>query len=191
MLHDDVVANPASSALQDLRDPRALEALLPTFASDDERLRSSAGAIVGKLGEQAMAPLLSALESEDWRVRSTAAYGLQFVKDPRTLAPLTAALGADPNATVRAAAASALGFARDDRAIDALIDGLQDEEVRVRQASAQALFSMALSGRDVARALPALDWAFEDDEGTVNGQPVVKMVAERAIREIRGRMEHE
>lgn len=181
MLSDEEVGNIASHALEELRDPRAASALLPVFASNDERLRHSAAAIVGKLGTSVLGQLLDASRSDDWRVRWAAATALGFTSSERAVVPLLATLQSDANAAVRTQAAAALDFTADVRVINALTRALaHDEEVRVRQASVQSLSHLAMQRQVGDEILPAMEIAAQD-AGTIGGQLVVSPIARTTI----------
>ncbi len=80
--------------------------------------------------------LVAALKHSDWTIR-TAAVQVQG-KRGMSLEPLLNALH-DENASVRAAAARALGIREKDTPIEPLVEALKDQEWRVRTAAATAL----------------------------------------------------
>jgi HEAT repeat protein len=184
LLHDPDVANMASSAVQSMKDARAIDRLLPTLASDDDLWRQHVAAIVGKVGEEAIEPLLALLGSPDWRLRSGAASALGFTQDPRSAVPLTALGLHDPDSRVRREAANSLGFQEDPSVADTLMTVLDDEDVLVRQAAMASLFHLAMTGRTPTDILPRVEWIAAHDPGTVQGHAVVRDAAERVAREL-------
>ena len=80
--------------------------------------------------------LVTALKHSDWTIR-TAAVQVQGKRD-MSLEPVLNALH-DENASVRAAAARALGIREKDAPIEPLVEALKDQEWRVRTAAATAL----------------------------------------------------
>jgi len=96
---------------------------------------------------QAVPPRVSDLvgrlrSSDDFRVRVQAALELGKSADPDALDPLTGALG-DPNASVRAAAAAALGELGDASAIPALKEHRLDRSDAVRRQIKTTLASLS------------------------------------------------
>lgn len=179
-LHDYML-----EALRELHDPRTVDLLFAELGTEDEEHQGAIAAAIGDAGDMAIAPLLAALGSKDGRVRTGAALALGYAKEPRAIDPLTAMLLHDPDVGARRAAASSLGFIEDERVAGPLIEGLRDEDLRVRQSSAFGLYSRALVGHADSQALPPLEWVAEHDAGTIYGHHAVRDVAARAIKEIR------
>ncbi|ACL17995.1 HEAT repeat domain-containing protein [Methanosphaerula palustris] len=84
-------------------------------------------------------PLLAALEDSHYAVRRDVALALGSIGDLRAIDPLRRLLITDPEETVRAGAAEALGLLVDDQAIPALRAAINDHAHSVRMAAAQAL----------------------------------------------------
>ena len=150
---EESVRNGVAVGLGNLRDPVAVEPLIDVFLKD-AKVRWNVAWALGEIGEASVEPLLSALKNDDPDVRGWAAWALGKVKAPRTIAYLLPLLG-DKNAKVRentsdalgkmgksalypllrsmqeddsnvqAAAASALGFIEDRRAVPLLINALK------------------------------------------------------------------
>jgi HEAT repeat protein len=95
--------------------------------------------------DRAVEPLIGALAAKDAKSRKCAAVVLKCLGSPRAVEPLTAALRDDPSPEVRAAAAEALGAAKDPRPIGLLTATLENpsEPVEVRVSAAGALGSIA------------------------------------------------
>ena len=108
---------------------------------------------LGKLGSEAVDPLVGALGDESASVRQAAAGALGETRDVRALAPLLAALD-DESSEVRCTAAWTLGAIGDEGAVQRLIDTFKDPVVAVRQVA--ATLSMPSAGAPVAmpRRLP-------------------------------------
>jgi HEAT repeat protein len=124
--------------------------------SETER-RAAANALVMIPDRRAVDPLIGALGSSDWLLRTNAALALGELQDSgpgselrRIVGPLTAALE-DQQPSVRAAAASALGRLRDPAAIEPLIAVLDDDNPAVGKTAA-----LVLRGFDDDRARAAL-----------------------------------
>ena len=185
LLYDPEVSNMASTALQPLQDPRALDQLLPTLGSDDAQWRQNVAAIVGNVGEPAVEPLLALLKRADWRVRAGAATALGFTGDRRGGGPLTSLALQDSDSRVRREAAASLGFLDDAPVAPTLVAVLEDEDVHVRLAAMQSLYHLALPGRAPTSILSQVEWVATHDAGTINGHEVMKDVGQRVVRELR------
>jgi HEAT repeat protein len=185
LLHDPEVSNMASTALQSLQDPRAIDQILPTLASDDDIWRSYAASIVGKVGEPAVEPLLALLTSPDWRVRAGAANALGFTGDRRAAGPLTSILLQDSDSRVRREAAGSLGFLENAPVADTLVGALADEHVQVRLAAMQSLYHLALIRRAPTDIFSRVEWVANHDTGTIDGHEVVKDAGQRVVMELR------
>ena len=103
---------------------------------------------------------LGRTDPETAAVHSGAARALGRIGDPRSVEPLTAALGRADGSDVHVAVAQALGMIGDARAVDALVAALSgsSSDSRVREAAAEALGSIG----DV-RAVEPLIAALDDD----------------------------
>ena len=107
--------------------------------------RAAAARALGSIGpeaREATAALGLALTSDkDAAVRTFSAEALGTIGDPAALDNLSTALGADPEATVRRAAALAIAYigAQARTAVPELEKALTDEEIGVRAASAYAI----------------------------------------------------
>lgn len=75
----------------------------------------------------------------DYGVRADAAGALGYLEDPRGFEPLHHAFYEDTDWLVRFSAAVAMGNLKDMRAYDALVQGLESEEVVIQQAAIAAL----------------------------------------------------
>ena len=118
-------------------------------------------AVTGNPGADA---LLSALRSQDWKVKTDAAFGLGLTHDNRVVAPLIGALS-DGAWQVRRKAAWSLGLVADESAIAPLNSALNDSEAEVRSMSAWAL---GLKG-DSSSVEPLIS-ALKDNDPRVQSQ---------------------
>lgn len=116
----------------------------------DPSIRLVAVEVFGRLGPDAVEPLIGSLRDSDHLVRCAAVDALAGLMDPRATAPLLERLRTDGEEAVREHAAWALGESGDPDVVPALIDALSDPYLRVRSASSAALI---LLGPDI---LPAL-----------------------------------
>ncbi len=185
LLADGEVARFAATVLADSHDPRALAELLPEIATDDPTMRLHIAAIVGKLGERAVEPLLESLKSPDWRVREGAATALGFAVSKAAEAPLREMLVHDRSPEARRAAASSLGFGDDPAVCYALVAALDDPDVLVRQAAMFSIYHFAMTSRAPVNILPQVELVAANDTGTIEGHSVVREAGERAARELR------
>jgi HEAT repeat protein len=141
-----------------LRRRRDVAGLIEVLQTGGERdRRAAANALVTIPDQRAVDPLVDALRSDDWLVRTNAAFALGEFQDSRPdsplhriVEPLAAALQ-DQQPSVRAAAASALGRLRAPASIDPLIAVLDDDNGAVAKTAA-----LVLRGFDDERARAAL-----------------------------------
>jgi len=103
--------------------------------------RDRAVAALEQTGSPAVAPLIAAMQAEDWIVRQGASQALGKIGDPRAVEPLISALG-DRNQWIRRYAAEALGLIGDERALEPLVAALKDDSPGVRTVAAKALESI-------------------------------------------------
>lgn len=147
---DSHVRTLAATALGMLGDPHAVGPLARSLNSSDVEVRRAVTEALGKLGPDAVEPLMGALRDQDMGVRCRACMALGGLRDTRAVEPLLATLQ-DGESAVRAEAAYALGQIGDSRAVPALISALNDpERLNVARKAAWAL------GQLGADALPPL-----------------------------------
>ena len=141
-----------------LKRRRDVAGLIDALQTGNERdRRAAANALVTIPDPRAVDPLIEALRSDDWLVRTNAALALGEFQDSRPdsalrriVQPLNAALG-DQQPSVRAAAASALGRLRDPASVEPLVAVLDDDNPAVGKTAA-----LVLRGYDDERARAAL-----------------------------------
>ena len=109
----------------------AVEPMLACLKYEDPRVRRSAAAILGRLGDaRAVLPLIACLKDQKRAVRNSAADALGKLGKP-AVEPLLACLK-DQNLGVRASAIGALDALRDERAVEALAKILPDWNCRIK-----------------------------------------------------------
>lgn len=114
------------------REQERVHAQMALLGAEDPAVRLEAARKLGRLGEPAVAALISALAADPLpRTRAMAAYTLGYLGDRRAVPPLAAALG-DPEPDVAYDAAAALLRLGDDRGVPRLIAGLEHADPRVR-----------------------------------------------------------
>jgi len=171
-------------ALGQLKDPRAVDCLVAAMQDQDKDwgFGHIAAQSLGKIGDhRAIGPLIAALQDPFTNLRIDAAEALEKV-DPgwrgtdlaRNAVPKAMSALNDPAAKVRSAAASALGYLRDPRAIEVLLGGLRDEDADVRTYCANALAQMK-----AARAVQPLKDLAEKDPN-----PDVRAAGKMALESI-------
>lgn len=116
----------AQGALERFGAP-AVPFFIESLESSSPYLRANAAMALGKIGDQRAAlRLISALRDENWRVRSNAAVAFQSLKDPAAREPLLLALE-DNNVNVRNGAAISLASIGGPRVLDRLVEHLKND----------------------------------------------------------------
>jgi putative membrane-bound dehydrogenase-like protein len=105
----------------------------PRFAVNDRAIE----VLVNK-GEEAVEPLINALNSAEEDVRTAAVFALYRINSEATAKAIISAL-ADQSATVRTAAARVLGLMKEKDAVDPLMELVRKEQPSVRRQAATAL----------------------------------------------------
>lgn len=138
--------------------------LIQTLTDQVSEVREAAAQALGQWGDQrAVEPLLAMIQDTDVEVRRAVVDALRYPKDERALEPLLNAFFTDDDMQVRAYAAEGLGrHLEDNRAVNTLIQALQDEQSHVRQQAAELLCSL----KD-ERAIDALVQALQDNNPEV------------------------
>ena len=138
---DVEVRRAAISALGELEDPRAIEALMQALRSDeDAEVRKTAAWALGQLeDERAVAALTTALRQDsEVEVRKMSAWALGQIEDEAAVEALGAALG-DRSAEVRSTSVWALGQIEAPASVRFLIPLLKDTDANTRKQTAWAL----------------------------------------------------
>lgn len=166
-----VVRRDAAIQLRELRDPGTIGPLIDALKDQDPEVCGCAAQALEAIGEPAILPLIAVIRTADDRVARGATQALGEISAYRPNRPkvrlaggvevLTSALKR-PDAGVRHAAAEALGYVGDARAVDPLIAALKDESWEVRQDAASGLGKI----KDL-RALNGLIGVLDDKEESV------------------------
>jgi HEAT repeat protein len=142
--------------------------LIQALLDQEGKVRAAAAQALGDWGDvQAVEPLLELVQDEDPEVRRQVVEALGYLKDERALEPLLNAFFTDDDERVRAFAAQSLGNFEDNRAVNALILGLQDGQAHVRRNAAEMLCWL----RD-ERAVDALLRALQDQDREVREEAI-------------------
>jgi len=167
-----------------------IEELIRELGSEDENVRMYAGERLISIGQEAVKPLIEALEDFEHPARHMIAATLGYIGDKRATPALIKALK-DKDYLVRLHAAAALGKLKDAKALEPLIhalfdattfpkkDPLTNEPLTVRAAAAQSLGELGDK-----RAVPALIAALSDQNRGVRTaviQALMRIGDERAI----------
>ena len=118
-----------------------IDQIIKKFNNSNRRLRWDAVSEIIEIGYPAGKSLLSALNSEDNNICSSAAIALGDINYKPALNPLIQNLKSRPP-FVRWSIAYALGELHDDKAINPLCDCLNDENISVRVQAARALVNL-------------------------------------------------
>ncbi len=178
--HEDFITRKnAATALKNVGDERAVEALIQALSYEDwqdsyiilSSVRESSAEALGKIGDKrAVNPLINAmLEDVDENVRWKAARALGDIGDRSAVEPLTEALK-DGSWHVRKDAVVALGKIGDEQAFEHVADALEDDEGHVRKYAALAL---AKIGDE--KAIPYLVETLEDDDTDVQWKAIIAL----------------
>lgn len=141
---DKEVCIRAADALGTLANATAVvPPLIQAFRHNDEEARIAVSRALLDIGEQAVEPLIQALEGGERDMRRSAAMTLgpfahMLSEETRAIEPLIRALQ-DEDAIVRATAAFALGQSGAECAVSPLVETLEDEDEDVRRVTADAL----------------------------------------------------
>jgi HEAT repeat protein len=139
---DGAVRTVAAEALGRLGDPKAIKALMTLFKDSSKLVRASATIALTQIGDATVDPLIEGTKDENFQVRLhsvqalggiTSDYptGRSWLRDARPVPHLIRVLK-DKDRAVREDAAIALGMIGHPDAVPALIEALQDGQVKVR-----------------------------------------------------------
>lgn len=160
---DETVRQAASQSLSELKHARSAPVLLPWAEHPDPFVRESVLRGLRALRcPDAFAVANRALSDDAPAVRLEAIAVLGWLKDARALPSLAALCASDPDAHVRRASSSALGFAcaTDDTVVAALLTALTDDTWQVREQAAATLGKLRAStaGEPLVAALDDPYW---------------------------------
>jgi HEAT repeat protein len=170
---EEVIRNNIALILGEVKDKRAVDALLEAM-KDETRVVSLAASSLVSIGDpSAVEPLIECLGHQNDQVRLYAAYALGHMKDTRAVDPLLASLR-DRDPGVRGIAAYSLGVLRARKAIPRLVDLIRDPDENVRTSS---LYSLGKIGDPQGK--PFIQEALRRDQS-----PRVRTAAQEALEEI-------
>jgi hypothetical protein len=144
----------AARALGDIKGQQAVEPIIIAMNDDNKRVSNEAKKSLIKIGSPSVEPLIAALKDEKPNIRVMAAGALGDIKDQRAVEPLISVLN-DEQAAIKAAAIESLGKIEDSRAVEPIIAALKDENSLIRSKAAQALGNIKVS-RAVEQLIPVL-----------------------------------
>ncbi len=159
-----------------LAGPTVPAELLEGLKDKEPAVRIKAIRALARLGPEAVAPLVAAIDDEDPQVGQSAAYALRFFKaDPKVaLATLQPHLKAKSPAVRRGVSAALPRCGA--LAAPALLGALRDDDATVRRQAALSLQVVAAKSEDARKeARPGLEKALED------GAPAVRLAAVQAL----------
>ncbi len=154
----------AAAGLGKIGSPQAIATLIHALSDTDLKLRSATVAALARAGRptadgpvnhQVLSELIAALGSADDDARLGSAQSLAKLGAPEANGALTGALRNGKEPELRAAAASALGFAHNIGGVQPLIAALSDPDGDVREAARDGLSAIGIE------ATPALIGAME------------------------------
>lgn len=169
---EEGIREAAAEALATLGDEGAVEALSWALADRSPCVRAACAAALGSLAPAGSAGRLrELLRDESWLVRHAATRALGKSGDPSVVPDVLRAIKASPGISelVAAPALAGLGAA----AVEALLQGLDDPDERVREAVIRALGSL-----DDPRAIDPLVRLAHD------GNERVRFLASQAVRRL-------
>ena len=138
--------------------------LIPLLQDADEHVRHSTVQVLGTLREKnAVVPLIQALQDEKQQIRQAAAQALGFMKADEAVSALIESVSvSSSDYLLRQAAVEALGRIGDSRALEPLLEVLQDREWKARWS---AIYALGRIGDE--QALPFLHRCLLEEEDTI------------------------
>ena len=120
----------AAEGLGLLADQRAVKGLLPLLMDQVKAVRVDTADALARIGKPALASLLEALRHDAWILRLHACEALGKMGEEEAVEPLSLLMLHDRDAAVRQDAARALGGNGSPKSLEALLQALQDIDVR-------------------------------------------------------------
>ena len=174
-----------------MADNQQLETLIKALSDPNPQTRRNAVYELGELGDgQAIEPLTRSLQDSEWEVRYYAAMALNKLADS---ANLSAALASGESGSPQEleiiyktleSSGTKLGGVKAEQlkatAVPPLIEAMKDPNSTVRWWAAYALGHI-----HDERALPALTWAEQNDDGVAESGQTVKDAATKGINHIK------
>jgi len=128
---DWIVRMHAVKALGRVKNPEAVEPLIPLLQDKVKAVREETTAALVAIGDAAIPSLLAALADTDWLIRLHAVEALGKMKSPAAVEPLLSALFNDRDAAVREDVVRALGQIGDGRAVEFLMIAMKEPGLRL------------------------------------------------------------
>lgn len=128
---DWIVRMHAAKALGRIKNPEAIEPLIPLLQDKVKAVREETTAALVAIGDAAIPSLLAALADTDWLVRLHAVEALGKMKSPAAVEPLLSSLFNDRDAAVREDIVRALGQIGDGRAVEFLMTAMKEPGLRL------------------------------------------------------------
>jgi HEAT repeat protein len=180
--------------LKNVEDIDIIKLLISLFEHSDWEIRKVASDTIAEIGQKTIPYLLPLLKDKNSKMRYRTLVILGKILDPKTVLSLTDpshiatsliyALRNDISYDVRVRAIFNLGQLGGEKAVDALLHTLSDENDSIRKNAITALGKIGTK-----EALPALDWLAENDHTEVGGglDGIISDSAKKAIRAIQDR----
>jgi HEAT repeat protein len=146
-------------ALGNLRDPSSAGTLIDALSDKSSAVRIAAANALGAIGDQRASKALVTLlkDQQDEQARIAAVNAIAKIKAPEAVTDLLEIANNESDTwSVRKASVEALGEIRDARAVDSLVNTLNDQYATVREASALALGKIG-SNQATVHLLATLD----------------------------------
>ncbi|MFN8546566.1 MAG: protein kinase [Candidatus Eisenbacteria bacterium] len=148
-----------------------VEAILQLVKSDDVFVRRYAIEILNSIpSERSVPALIDALNDQDWWVRERAIDALGKTRDSRAVDPLMTQMRADPQ--VANLVVGAMVKIGEGRALEALLECLQNRNVTIHEAGRSALRELARSAADLEVRKGAARALSQEGEGAEWGRAV-------------------
>ncbi|HTQ30640.1 MAG TPA: HEAT repeat domain-containing protein, partial [Opitutaceae bacterium] len=162
-------------ALGTLRDPRAVDALMPRLADENEDVSGATADALGRIGPPAVAPLIVRLKDPKARIRGLAAQALGQTGDTRAVPPLIDCLKHPAPETMESPPENTANDKTTDenKADAASAPSPADDNLQVRQKAAEALGQLG-----AAAVEPLISCLQEQD-------PSVRSLAATALGQLR------
>jgi HEAT repeat protein len=127
---DWIVRMYATRAVGRLKNPRAIQSLIPLLQDRVKAVRQEASSALGAIGETAIPSLVEALTHQDWPVRLHAVEALGRTRSSNAVEPLCSVLVNDADSAVREDAVRALGDIGDPQAVECLLTVVLEPPLR-------------------------------------------------------------
>lgn len=181
---DENVREKAIQALLQAKDPYAAKALTDLLKHQDPRVRKAAVSVLGRLSFDGISEVLvSALSDPDAGVFETALESLRYIQNnPNIMINFFKTKDKGSDYIIRKYPSLALMPSKDPRVFDALLDGLRDQNGKIREKSAM-LISM-FHARNPGATEPLID-ALNDENEKVRIHVISALGKAKDVRSVR------